>query len=361
MENNFYKENLKKVTLLCILIICFSAATSCQNVKERTAMVQKTNTEKKYKWLPTECAPSESPIQIHKGQFVLADGSTIKIPSGRVVYNGWGESGSTYLVGEAEKTLPVTLKITWLSYTENKFYSGSFNLPKEKIQQLFEEGFLDRRDIKDTYSEILVGIGSGGLVSLWLLGSGATTLVDQFTAEPIIVPMEEFSPNSNLDQNEYTLKVISTLPEKIQSQINSNSDSSNLLKIYNNNYNWKIKLSGVENLQIQEVLVKYLNGEKIHASGTNEKITNYRSQAIPGYIKLTWENEKKQKNGIKISLDPQEALDVFKEIYKNTNVEDADFLIDIDKYNSKVKIYLENTDQEIEFQKAEIKVYPLTN
>ena len=87
----------------------------------------------KYGWLPTESSYEKYPMSIIAGDLVFSDGTSIYIPSSKIIENGWGELGSTHVVGERLKPLPVKIEISWFSYTEDKFYSGVFSLPYEKI------------------------------------------------------------------------------------------------------------------------------------------------------------------------------------------------------------------------------------
>src|SRR5438046_1377285 len=96
----------------------------------------------KYKWLPTECAPKRYPMTILRGDLIFKNGGSIYIPEGKILYNGWGETGSTHLAGDAFKPVPYKLSITWFSYTEDKFYQGIVDLPYDTISKLFEDGFI---------------------------------------------------------------------------------------------------------------------------------------------------------------------------------------------------------------------------
>jgi len=94
---------------------------------------------KKYEWLPTSNAPELYPTYIHDGHFYLEDGGSVYIPTAFVNCNGWGNDGSTHTQGEDLKALPVKLDITWASYIENKFYTGSWEMPLDTLKKLFEK------------------------------------------------------------------------------------------------------------------------------------------------------------------------------------------------------------------------------
>ena len=76
----------------------------------------------------------------------------------------WVNLAQVHVVGDDFKPLPNKLVITWFSYIENKFYTGEFDLPYDKIKQLFDEG-LDVYSKWKTYNiwiYIMVGLGLNG-------------------------------------------------------------------------------------------------------------------------------------------------------------------------------------------------------
>ena len=78
----------------------------------------------------------------------------------------------TMIVGEWDRPIPVKMEITWFSYAENKFYSGSFDLDVPRITKLFQEGYLDK--FGDTsYYDFKIAVLPAGQVLLYL--SGANT------------------------------------------------------------------------------------------------------------------------------------------------------------------------------------------
>ena len=123
----------------------------------------------KYRWYPTESAPKLYPIEIVKDDLIFSDGSSIYIPDHKIVSNGWGETNFTYISGDDIKAIPVQLDISWFSYVENKFFSGSFTLSYDEILSRFEKGIISPvNGDKTTYNRIIVGLAPEGEVSVWL-------------------------------------------------------------------------------------------------------------------------------------------------------------------------------------------------
>src|SRR5690625_6974339 len=81
---------------------------------------------------------------------------------------------SSHIVGPDLKPLPDRLKITFLSYLEDQFYEGVFDLPYETILSLFKE---QSTNGGPEYHRIMVGVAPGGYVAVWLKGHIKTTEV----------------------------------------------------------------------------------------------------------------------------------------------------------------------------------------
>ena len=141
------------------------------------------NTMKKFEWRPTANAPKYYPSEIISGNFYMDDDSSIYIPKGHTLMTGWGKTGAAHAVGEDFKGVPYKFDIKWVSYLEEKFYGGTFELPKEKITQLFEEGFINSLNKEDTYSKIVLGLAPGGFISVWLRGGSAKEIITYQASE----------------------------------------------------------------------------------------------------------------------------------------------------------------------------------
>ncbi|MFC0780985.1 DUF2931 family protein [Flavobacterium sp. HJSW_4] len=94
---------------------------SCQNSMK----------EKKYFWDAAVCTPRNYPAEIFSGHLLLSEkpnGGYVYMPFDRIINSedlGDNDGSSS---GRAEGIPPKVLDISWMSYTENKSYSGIFNL-----------------------------------------------------------------------------------------------------------------------------------------------------------------------------------------------------------------------------------------
>ena len=162
----------------------------------------------RFEWLPTECAPKKYPMKIVQGDLIFENGRAAYIPSGKILDNGWGKQGSIHIVGDSFKPVPVKMEIVWFSYTENKFYGGSFDLPHKKMFELFHEGFfMPSTGQKTTYSTIMVGVAPRGEISVWL-GMGIVVEVASFQAEEIDFDWKRVLNNPDVSREEYIQEIL---------------------------------------------------------------------------------------------------------------------------------------------------------
>jgi hypothetical protein len=143
--------------------------------------------EEKFDWNPGAAGVPNFPMEYSMISFVSADGTSVSSPSAIVGYTGsqWGDNTASVSVGGDLKSIPVKLNITWLSYTEDQFYTGSFVLPHNEILALFKKGWPDfnyttNQPTTSTFNEIVVGMAPGGMVVVWLSGRRASGGCSQF-------------------------------------------------------------------------------------------------------------------------------------------------------------------------------------
>jgi hypothetical protein len=134
-----------------------------------------------FDWIASESGPKHYPVEIISGNFELAKGGSTYIPSG-VYLNRikWGDFRSTHLSGPDGKSLLTKLDITYL---EDKFCQGSFNLPYEDILRHFQTPYYSSKEYKERLPDrIVVGVSTGGGVAVWLRGFEKTHKF--FTVKP---------------------------------------------------------------------------------------------------------------------------------------------------------------------------------
>lgn len=341
-----------RITLFLALLFNFGLL-SCVNNQDNM---------KKYDWLPTTCAPKFYPAEIFQSYFILEDQEELNIPGDRSMYNGWGNLGPTHIVGEPLKSIPTKLNIIWMSYTENKFYEGTFDLSKEKISALFQEGYVDRLGRKKTFNKINIGVAPGGTIIIWVMGAGWSIEIDRFQAKETEVSMKEFKPYAIIDRAQYVSSILESLPDNIKEGLKSTDNSFNPWKeTYRNKYAWSPKLNFTNEGNLTEILAEFYNGEKFFVEHTNPILNKFEDRALPRHMRLEWSDKNENKYGAKIYFDEIEIFQAFETIYKNPKTNQAELIIEIDKYNSNLSLSLKSESESIPLTKARIKVFATTN
>ena len=246
-------------------------------------------TMESFPWLPTECADKAFPVQIVNGGLLSSSCDSVYIPKNTIVKNGWGEIGSIHIAGEITKPLPSKLQLNWFSFAEDKFFSGSFSLPLNKLQALFETGFFSPiSKLLSTYKKILIGMALEGGVSLWVSGDGITMHVVDFVASESYGDWEQVLDNLSIPRKQYVESVMQrAIGVKMYAELRSKGLPKDHWKRIMSQYKWDLEIPGVDVLRIW---IKALNGEvefRDYENGKNH-IEERETRAFPIKLRIDW-------------------------------------------------------------------------
>ncbi len=261
----------------------------------------------RYEWRPTESAFQEYPMQLVKGDLHLADGSSIYIPSKSLIKNGWGNVGSVHIVGPDAKAVPKTLEISWFSFTEDRFYAGTFPLPSEKIAALMTQGAVDQvTQTRSTYDYVIVGLAPEGGVTLWLAGGGQVTTVAHFRAEAVALDWQSFIKNTRVSRADYVEKMLRyALTDNGYARLKQTGIAPDLWLTYQKKYRWKERVSGTAH---NSWWLTTFNGDIQHL---NSDATDDEWRAVPKSIRLKWTSPSGGSYTADITFDANELFAVF--------------------------------------------------
>jgi hypothetical protein len=327
------KYNIAEVLVTIIVLIQILFCGGCTHMT-------------KFDWLPTESAHENYPIEIIKGDLVFENGSSIYIPDGKIVHNGWGEFNSTHIAGEMFKPIPVKLVITWFSFVEDKFYGGSFPMPYDKLLKLFSAGMVGPKfGKKITYDQITVGLAPEGEISVWVEAEGVILEVATFKAEEAVIDWKKVLDNPDISRQEYISRVLGrTLKEDQLAELKANGVPKNISEKYRKQYSWSVDFIGGKPL---DMWMKTYNGECEYYDFN--KIESTRTDhSVPKTIKLNWQNTSGEKLTVKIKFDEVEMFKAYRKFFKDTennkvqlHVEITEFAINIFMTDSKYLLRLE--------------------
>ncbi|KAF2336833.1 DUF2931 family protein [Flavobacterium daemonense] len=243
--------------------------------------------EKKYEWSASISVPSEYPVAIQRGLI----GKSFFGPS--CINSSWGEG-----IEVAKKqgfTAPDTFEITWLSMTERKFYKGKWNLPKNKIKQYLENGFI-KKNKKIDCNKIQIGLAPKGLVIVWLSGNqGIQIEIGRYQATQVNLNSVDVYGSSKFmfEKNfiEEKLNDSKFVNQEVRENIKKYGyPSASLYDVFREKYIWKPQILLPDGCKMSEITLKMCNGE--NEIGNTILDTNQKS--IPYFFKIIWKNKKGQ-------------------------------------------------------------------
>jgi len=309
----------------------------------------------KFDWLPTECGPEKYPMEIVHGEFIFENGRSAFIPNGKTLRNGWGKHGSTWIVGPDVKPVPVKMDIVFFSYTEDKFYGGSFDLPHKKMSELFHEGY-DRAyfpDSKETYGYIMAGVAPRGEISVWM-GTGRIVEVASFQAEEIEVDWKRMLDNPAISREEFVKDVLeeNLSKEEISLLRKEGVPHGRWTHTYRKKYDWEPEISPDWN-KPEDILLDTFNGEVEFFDFTRADVgkTLDRDRALPKKVKMGWDNPKWGNCLQTIFFDEQEvfkAFDKFHEIHPGATLA---LEFEVSDVSETIRVFLKDDQHLIELKK----------
>jgi hypothetical protein len=167
-----------------LLLLFVFSIMSCQNKIK----------EKEYNWSAAVCTPKNYPAEIFSGHLKFNEkpnSGYVYMPFDRVFNSPYLGSNGGSSSGKAAGIVPKILDITWMSYVENKSYSGIFQLDSDKIESLMINGserpYWDVETkkvgiVKDYRFVINAGLFPGGVVVLYVFSQSNMTIVGRYQA-----------------------------------------------------------------------------------------------------------------------------------------------------------------------------------
>lgn len=337
---------------LIILLFVFSFFQgSCQQPNNTSSM----NT---YEWLPTETAPKNYPVYLYKGSFKTGANSFIKIPDKRTINYGWGEIGSIHLTGDDHKMVPEEMSLVWLSYSEHTYYRAEITLPHQKIDSLFQVALIAPKTQKaENFEYISVGIAPGGMITLWMIGTGYQIEIGTYYGTKTEIDFKEMIPTTNLSEKEF---IDAMLKEEVEAsviqEIHMGTIPFKRWETYRKKYNWQIVLTQAETFTPEQARVKMLNGEQDVQYFNKERKPLLDTWAVPKFTRIEWQDKNKNSFAGKITFDEDETKKAF-ETLATSQDGTITLEIEIGQFNDSLRLILKGNEKDIILEKASYEVF----
>jgi hypothetical protein len=309
-----------------------------------------------FNWIATESAPANYPMQIMRGggfSYHGVDDDGLYIPSGGVLYGGWGNPRSSHVVGPALKPLPDKLDILFYSYLEDTFYRGHFDLPYDKILNLFREGaVLDPTN--PIYNRIMVGVAPGGTVAVWVTGRktvevffGKALKTDVDWGKALDYPADERA-------GFIARRLASATKPDILASIRKNGIPFDRWSGYRAQYHW-VPTFKDERLP-KYINVIYFNGENNRLNFSLEEKDISQPRPVPSEISFSYLMKgEKEADVFIIHFNEEEIYSAFKKLGSNQDLLRFEFEPKLPKPSTIIRLY--NDKESIVLRKSVVETW----
>lgn len=263
--------------LLTLTLLIYSTAGNC-------FMFSKNKT--RFEWLTTETAPRDYTMKIISGTFYYHDEKGgLYVPDAAHINPGWGKGVSNHVVGEDFKALPDRLDIRFFSFTENKMYQGSFDLPYETILMWFKKGVAQNAE-HPVFNTIMVGVAPGGAVAVWVTGA-ETREVFFGQAEPYEGVLTNSLNHVIDDRDEFVRSVLEySLTPEMLADIKKNGIPAGKWNGYRKPYQWLPTF--VQAQRPKYVSVGFYSGERYKINFPLDDDVINESRRVPSQIAFAY-------------------------------------------------------------------------
>jgi hypothetical protein len=306
----------------------------------------------KFEWLASNSAPAGAPMSIRAGAFFYAGGGSLYIPPA-TLHEGWGTAGSIHLVGEDTKPLPDRVEVTFMSYLENRLYSGSFPLPHAQIVTLFQEGYRSFLGDSDwqTYNKIVVGVAPGGVVAVWV--SGVERQVEVFFGQAKEVDGDWHSimgfPN-HVQRAQFVAESLAdaaTVDPLVRLMIEQTPIGA--WALYRRLYNWRPVFEG---MAVPDRLrrIRFFNGERDYVLLSQQGLSEPVARPVPSSISFV---EPSTRWAYEITFEEQETISAFERLGTDGQPLELAFVTIEDGIRSTFDIVLRNKEEAVTLRKVQ--------
>lgn len=298
----------------------------------------------KFEWSVSVSGAKYYPVYNIETKFIGEDKNPVYVlteyPS---VYEEWGQYGSIELAG-SERSLPAQLYTQWLSCAEGEsgqIYEAAIDLPYDTILDLFREGYLyqepDGTISRNEYSNIVVGLAPGGVVSLWVCGSYRRVQAGSWIARKVPVNDEIFASWGG--QHEFSEQQLSRHSDHTPDYVKDRPLPEKQWEDYNRRYlsRYKIEFEG-DDVNMVDVKTEYYNGELYHPCPLDD--TAYYRRACPKYVYIGWRQGENQFDAF-IQFDKEYLFDNMDKLNESPDGK-IDFIFSVNRCNNRIESSLSN-------------------
>ncbi len=323
----------KKIIFLVLLLTLSNVALiSCQKNME----------QKKYFWDASVCTPKNYPALIFSGHLILGNtlqSSYVYMPFDDIINSHHLGDNDGSSSGQATGIPPKILDITWMSFVENKSYSGIFKLDYEKIESLMKNGserpVWDQETkkieiVKDYNFAVNVGLFPGGMAVLYVFSPSNMTIVGRYQAHEDKnvnwkVAFPQMKDNNEMD--EFVADIVSRFPQEIKDQMKQGTIPFDYWETLFKKYPITPMVKTED--KVETIKINYINGEfeSVFLS-LNDNLIPIKERAVPRKINIVWHDMNDRRMESDIFFDEKKSKAIFENIKTSESIK---FVIDINR------------------------------
>lgn len=224
--------------------------------------------EPKFTWGAQKNGPRDYPVKLISGTLLFkGEKRGLYVPDG-VTGSTWGKGFADHL--DIEHSLPDRLEVTFYSYFENQTYHGVFDLPYEKMVELYQWGednpYKRLKFELPQFKKIVVGVAPGGTVAAWIRGPAEQREILFAQAEKIDLSLSRVFDIPFTSEEEGEAFRVKVLKEDVGNehyqQVMAEGVPFDIWQRYRKLFSWKIIGNG--ELAFTDVHATHLNGFRSH-------------------------------------------------------------------------------------------------
>ncbi|MCQ9639134.1 DUF2931 family protein [Chryseobacterium sp. WG14] len=319
----------------------------------------KNRQQEKFSYRVTMTAPKEYPVEVHVGTLTDDKKELIcGVPKAGVTTGSWQYDGAE--AGQGGSTIPSHIDLTYVSYAEKKFWRIDADLPKEKMLQLFREGFMIQGNPdgngdfpweESTYDGITIGAAPGGVVIVWLSGNHHRREICRLQAKETTVDVNDFydNPHNRTQQGFFDELYKISISDSIKTEIAKNGIPFGLWDKYREKYNYRFRLHPYDGKDTFDQIYRLnYNGESEYLIGAKAAEV-YKKDAIPYNVTFMM-----QKYSAEIGFDDTELMRIFENFKEKHPGKPIDIVLVPTFMYKDIKLYAECDGEKVQLEKVKI-------
>ena len=256
--------------------------------------------------------------------------------------------------------------VSLLNSSDNKLIAGAvtdvkgkFKIDTKRLKELFDAGFQNPlTGVHETYNRLIVGMGPGGLLSLWCNGAMVIKLVQSYHADSFSYDWKKFAPTSPFSRGEYinaqlrdvlNMEKLSQQPEVVRDPIAWQQFAEAKIPY------------GLNTIVIdkpQRIFIFYANGERIAEDFELSRAADSAGTSYPSEITYYWSkggsSTTPATNGMYITFRPEEMVEAFAAIGSHEGNTPS---IQVELGSSSSKVFLRDKERVFQFKKCKIRYF----